>query len=117
MKITMPRGDRVEKSFAIRQSDGTAFTETLDEIYFTVKKNFHDKNYKFQKRLTDDGIVFVEAGRYQFTILPEDTDGLDFGNYVFDIELVIDGRMKRTFTGTLILTEESTHAANEVISG
>jgi hypothetical protein len=48
--------------------------------------------------------------------MPEDTNNLDFGEYMFDIELVIEGQMKKTFTGRLRLTEESTHATNEVIS-
>jgi len=118
MEIVMARGDLETRSFQImnRNSEGaeTPFTDTLDEAYFTVKKLFTDTQYKFQKRLTDGGIVSLGSGRYQFRIEPSDTDGLMFGDYVFDIELVIDGELKKTFVGQLILTGESTHACNEV---
>ena len=116
MQIMMPRGDMVSKSFVIWDPDKALFTNQFDEIYFTVKKTYRDRNYLFQKRLSNGGIVNVGEGKYQFTIMPEDTNNLDFGEYMFDIELVIEGQMKKTFTGRLRLTEESTHATNEVIS-
>ena len=113
LQIVMPRGDRVSKSFIIRGPDKQPFTGTLDEIYFTVKKSFMDRNYKFQKKLSDGSIASVGGGRYQFTILPEDTDGLNFEDYDFDIEVIKYNEIKKTFAGKLILTVESTHRGNE----
>ena len=49
MLISMPRGDMVAKSFAVCAADGSPLTDTLDEIYITVKKCFRDKTFKFQK--------------------------------------------------------------------
>lgn len=114
MEITMARGDLETRTFQIRSPDGTPFTETLDNAYFTVKKSSNDREYKFQKRLSDRGIVPLGDGTYQFTIEPEDTNGMAFGTYGFDIELVIDGELKKTFSGDLILLKEYTHASNEV---
>lgn len=113
MQITMPRGDLLTKSFIIRAPDKTPYTEQLDEVYLTVKKSFRDRNFKFQKRMSNGGIDYVGDGRYQFVIQPEDTNGLDFGDYDFDIEIVKIGEIKKTFAGKLILTSESTHAVNE----
>lgn len=115
MLISMPRGDMVAKSFAVCAADGSPLTDTLDEIYITVKKCFRDKTFKFQKRLSNGDITSLGEGRYQFTIMPEDTDNLDFGEYVFDIELVITGRLKKTFVGKLRLTDEVTYASNEEV--
>ena len=112
MRISMPRGDMREQAFSVKLNQ-EPFLDAFDEIYFTVKKTFKDINYLFQKRMTAGDIVSVGDGMFQFIILPEDTNELNFGDYVFDIELVISGRLKRTYVGTLSLTPESTYACNE----
>lgn len=113
MKIQMVRGDMLSRSFIIRSSDKTPFTEQLDNIYLTVKRDENDRDFEFQKRLSDGGIYSLGEGRYQFTIQPEDTDNMSYGKYIFDIELVIEGRLKKTYVGELELTKESTHHYNE----
>ena len=123
MEITMARGDLELRTFQIRSPDlndptgksTIPYTDPLDEIYFTVKKSHTDKEYKFQKRLTTMGILSLGNGEYQITIDPEDTDGLLFGTYEFDIELVREGDLKRTYCGELNLTREVTHRSNEVV--
>lgn len=116
MEIVMARGDLETRTFTLKNKNGTIYQTAPDEIYFTVKANAADRNYKFQKRLSDGGITFVETGKYQFTILPEDTDGLGFGTYDFDIELVKAPSLKKTFCGKLVIDKEVTHHNNEVIS-
>ena len=113
MEITMARGDMETRTFQIRSPDGTPYTDELDEIYFTVKKDANERSFRFQKRLSDGGIISTGDGTYEFTIQPQDTDGMGYGNYVFDIELVKDGEIKKTFMGMLILTREVTHSYNE----
>lgn len=116
MEITMARGDLEVRTFQIRSPSGSGtvpYTEELDEIYFTVKKNYNDRNFCFQKRQSDGGIIYTGDGNYQFTIQPADTDGMAFGAYVFDIELVKNGEIKKTYRGNLMLEPEATHACNE----
>lgn len=113
MEIAMARGDLLKKSFTIRGPNKEAYTETMDDIFFTVKKTAEEREFKFQKRLSDGGIESLGDGRYQFTIDPENTDGLPYGDYVFDIELFIDGALKKTFLGKFILLKEVTHHYNE----
>lgn len=115
MQITMARGDMLTKSFAVKTTGGTAFTDPFDNIYFTVKKHADNTEYLLQKRLSDGGIESVGSGVYQFTIEPGDTDQMGFGDYDFDIELVINGILKKTFTGKFTLMKEVTHLCNEVI--
>ena len=117
MTIDMARGDRETRSFCVNGPDKTPFVEEFDNIYMTVKKSASDKGYKFQKRLSDGGIIKTGDGTYEFTILPEDTNGLDFGDYEFDIELVIEGELKKTYCGVLHLGKEVTHQHNEVRPG
>ena len=120
LHITMARGDLAVRSFRIKNDTQEPYTEELDEIYISVKKNSKDKKLLFQKRLSENEIEYLNNGRYQFKILPEDTNGLDFDkDYEFDIELVkYDGQaheleLKRTFAGILTLTKEVTHVTDE----
>ena len=110
----MPRGDLRTVRFSVLNPDGSAADVSFDEIYFTVKNAFSDKQYRFQKRLTAGQIERLDDGSYQFVIEPEDTDGLRVTKYVFDIELVANGEIKQTFVGELALTNEVTFAENEV---
>ena len=116
MEIYMARGDMLPVPFLVKGPDKSPYTEEFDNIYMTVKKYANDKNYKFQKRLSDGGIEQIGDGEYQFTIEPSDTDCLPFGDYDFDIELVIDEFLKKTFCGVLHLEKEVTHRYNEVVT-
>lgn len=114
LEIIFPRGDRVSKKIAIREKATGELTDIeFDDIYFTVKRKYLNQEYNFQKRLSTGGIVKDAEGYYHLVFLPEDTDGLPFGEYDFDIELVKDGAIKQTTVGILTLTKEVTYATNE----
>jgi len=113
MEIRMARGDMETRQFLLKNSSGQTYSTAPDEIYFTVKKTADDKDFIFQKRLSSGGITLIETGKYQFVIEPEDTNQMKYGEYVFDIEIVKDGLLKKTFCGKLILEKEVTHYYNE----
>lgn len=118
MTITMNRGDSENISFTVKDAQGEPIEFTLDEIYFSVKKTANDRNVLFQKRKSDGEIVDDGEGGYTFTILPEDTDKLGFGKYVFDIEVIstaVTPAIKKSFVGELILNPEVTHIYNEEV--
>ena len=113
LKIEFARGDSYARALVLKQ-DGQAVTDTFDEIYFTVKRSYEEKKVLFQKRMSTGGIVTNGSGYYTLYINPEDTDGMDFGDYDFDFEFVKnDGGYKRTFPGKLRLAKEVTYASNE----
>lgn len=111
LNITMPRGDLRAVKFKVNQ--GTSIYTDFDEIFFTVKKSFNNRNALFQKKLSDGTIILREDDLYHLRIEPEDTDGLDYGTYAFDIELVKGDTIKQTTVGELVLTNEVTFAENE----
>lgn len=111
MKIEMPRGDIRRVSFEVTGPDGQPIDFEFQEIYVTFKQTFKNQNYLFQKRLTT-GDIRNDSGVYEFTIQPEDTNNLIFGDYVFDIEFIAQN-LKETHTGTLTLTPEATYQQNE----
>lgn len=111
--ITMPKGDLKPISFFIKDKQGNVVDVELDEIYFTVKVAYGSRSFLFQKKLSTGDIEKNDNGSYQFDILPEDTDSLKVGKYVFDIEIIGD-RLKQTTLGNLTLTNEVTTIENEV---
>ena len=113
IEISMPRGDLKKCRFWIRDQYGEVSDIQFDEIYFTVKRNFYDQDFIFQKRLSDNSIVRLEDGSYQFTIEPADTNDCAVAMHVCDIEIVEEGSIKQTVVGTLDLTNEVTYARNE----
>ena len=113
MEIRMARGDLESRQFLLKNPSGETFTTEPDEIYLTVKKTADDRDFIFQKRLSTGGIAKVVTGKYQFTIMPEDTNNMNYGDYAFDIEIVKNGLIKKTFCGRFILDKEVTHYYNE----
>ena len=114
LSIKMARGDIKHFKIAVREGDGSLTNIPFTDIYFTVKRLYRDEGYKFQKRLSNGTIMKDLDGYYEFSINPEDTNDLAFGEYAFDIELVDNGSIKQTTVGRLWLTEEVTYQTNEV---
>ena len=113
MLIEFPRGDSYEQGFVLKnKSSASPVEEAFDEVYFTVKKLWSNRDYKIQKRLSTGGITYDGEGHYTLRIAPEDTNDLGFGEYDFDIEFV-KGSYKKTFCGKFILSKEVTHQSNE----
>lgn len=114
MIIRFARGDSYDQGFQIKRANENQMIDGFDEIYFTVKRKYSDKNYLFQKTLSGGGIDNDGDGHYTIRFYPSDTSNLFFGEYDFDIELVLgEDNYKKTFTGKLYLDPEVTHADNE----
>lgn len=113
LKIQMHRGDTAYRSFIVYNHDGSVFDGQFDEIYLTVKPNAFTRNAIFQKRLST-GEIEKRGDEYHFVILPEDTNGLNYTDYYFDVQLDIDEPLfKQTVLGILRIDKEITFAVNE----
>ena len=104
------RGDTAKYRFQRFDAEGNVIQTPADAIYFTVKVNGYTDEVLLQKKLED--MEFDENYYYHITILPEDTDNLDYGTYRYDIEVIQDG-VKTTTVGELIIDEEITFASDE----
>lgn len=107
-------GDTYSRDFTL-----TGYSETIDEVYFTVKKSDKDKNFILQKTL-DNGITLVddEPRTYNILIDATDTETLNVDTeYPFDIEIVTtktEGDIKKTIIkGVVLLKEATTRIWNE----
>lgn len=76
--ITMTRGDTAVLKLDIIDEQGMPYVPTDgDVVLFTLKRSVLDKSVVFQKSMVDGKI----------TIHPQDTASLDYGQYVYDVEL------------------------------
>lgn len=108
-----PRGDTLPISFNLTDGEGNALDLSSNaEIYFTVKKNYNEKSYILQKKMSS-GSIKVEGAKVSLFIEHKDTAKLSYGNYVYDIQFKSGDYVKTLFIGTITLTNESTFIENE----
>lgn len=86
--LAINRGTYVGYKAQRLNMDGTPILTQADAIYFVVKKQWTDKTALITKTLAD--MTFDEQGYYHFSINPEDTEDLPYGNYVWDFTSVYD---------------------------
>lgn len=100
------RGRRID-------AEGNPILTTPEELYFIVKKRWTDKTALITKTLED--MEFDEEGYYHFTILPEETENLDYGKYVWDFTPVDDNNIYRQKPahGYLVVGNSSGWIVNE----
>jgi hypothetical protein len=109
--IELIRGDSLSLKFQRKDPEGQPITTEADEVFFTVKKNTTTEEYILQKTIED---MTFEDGTYHITILPEDTEELDYGSYVYDLEVCVGTDYKKTIAiGEFKIKEEVTFASNE----
>lgn len=110
--LSMTRGDSATFHFHREDADGKVITTEATKIFFTVKSNAENEAFVIQKTIED--FVFDENSEYHFTINPDDTNDLAYGDYVYDLEVIREDGSKQTISkGTFTLTWESTWASNE----
>ena len=108
----MTRGDTSKWKFQRLDKDGHPITVIADKCWFSVKTNDMQQNTVIQK--TIDDMTFDESGFYHFTIEPEDTNNLQYGDYVYDIEIIQSDYKQTISKGEFILDYEVTFVNNEV---
>lgn len=99
--ITLTRGDSFAADIGIFQPNGKPYTpSTGDKVRFAMKKDAKDEKVLILKDIPIETLRLV--------LDPEDTKNLDFGSYVYDIQLTKSNGEVDTFItkSNLILTEE-----------
>ena len=78
--IYLTRGDTFRAILTITYPDGEIYTPSEnDKIRFAMKENVEDEECLILRDIPVDTMMLV--------IYPEDTKELEFGNYVYDIQL------------------------------
>ena len=106
--MNMVRGDTKSFAFEVEGMDEQEF----DSIKFTCKKNYTDTTPVFQKTL-GDGISEVKDGRYVVRIAPEDTENVALGDYLYDLEMRVNGDVFTILRGKLRIVYDITREETE----
>ena len=78
--IFLTRGDTFKAHLTINYPDGSVYTPKVgDSIRFALKENIEDKECLIFREIPIDTMLLV--------LYPGDTKELEFGNYVYDIQL------------------------------
>lgn len=99
--ITLTRGDTFRAKISILYPDDTEYEpQEGDTVRFALKQNIKDPIPLIKKEVPIDSMVL--------TLNPEDTKLLDYGKYIYDVQLTKANGDVDTFitTATLKLTEE-----------
>lgn len=110
--IILTRGDTCQLKWQRLDEEGEPITDIPDKMYFTVKKGFKTQNPIVQKTLED--MELGDDDYWHIVIAPDETDGLAYGEYVFDLEVINAGIKQTIAMGEFIVGEEVTFARNEV---
>jgi hypothetical protein len=77
--IFLTRGDTFKAHLTINNPDGTEYTpQEGDTVRFALKENIEDQECLILRDIPIDTMLLV--------LNPEDTKGLEFGSYVYDIQ-------------------------------
>jgi hypothetical protein len=80
-RIYLTRGDSAILNLSITDKDGNAYIlSSGDTVVLTVKTDTVTTAYVIQKTLING----------QFSILPSDTEALSYGDYIYDVQLVMN---------------------------
>lgn len=99
--ITLTRGDTFNAIISINQSDGEPYIPVEgDKIRFAMKTTYDDAEPILDINIPIDTMTL--------TLNPEDTKGLKFGKYVYDIQLTKANGVVDTFItkASIRITEE-----------
>ena len=78
--IFLTRGDTFKAHLTINYPDGSVYTpKEGDSIRFALKENIEDEECLIWRDIPIDTMLLV--------LYPEDTKELEFGSYVYDIQL------------------------------
>ena len=100
--MEMVRGDTL--SFGMELVD---LDQDLDSAFFSVKKNYADTDYVFQKSL-NDGITKSGDNAYIIRIAPEDTADIDVRDYYYELRIVCNSDVFTILRGVLMLASDIT---------
>lgn len=98
--IVITRGDTYIAKISVSDSDDETYTPSMnDTITFTVKRTYDDDEALILKTIPSDTLVLY--------LEPNDTKPLDFGTYVYDIQIEFaDGRVDTIIPRQLFVVAE-----------
>lgn len=79
--ITLTRGDSAELTLTLTDASGNPYDFSADTVRFGVKRSPLD---------TSESVLIKTFTNGKITFEPADTEGMDFGDYRYDIEVITE---------------------------
>lgn len=80
--IELTRGDTARLAVTLAQEDGKAYeVQPGDILTLSLKKSVNDTKIAMQKTITGGNVFYIQ---------PEDTEGLEFAKYKYDVQLTTE---------------------------
>lgn len=109
--IYITRGDTQPLTWTRLDPAGHTITDAPEAMYLTIKRGWDVTDFVIQKKLTD--MTQDENGGWHTIIAASETAGLNYGTYVFDLEVTVLGCVTTICKDELMITKEATWAANK----
>lgn len=101
------------KNFSMVRGDSESFSCSItgyelqegDFLEFTVRKRYSSPVSIYKRKDFSD----LVDGKFIFNILPEDTESLSVGDYVYDLQLTFGEAVKTPVKGTFTIEDEVTY--------
>ena len=107
------RGDTQSLKFLITLKDNTPVKfEDIGTLFITCKKSIYSNENIFQKTLED--VELDEDGYIHVIFKPDDTESLEYGKYVFDIEITTKAGYRKTKLFEFTLAGETTFHGGDI---
>lgn len=97
--------------FNVKRGDQFSFTitftnlqEDFDTFVMGIKANYEDEQMLITKSL-EDGITKIDTGKYRVDFTPEDTEGLEPNQYVYDLRFTLEDTVFTPLSGYLNIEE------------
>ena len=97
--------------FNVKRGDQFSFTitftnlqEDFDTFVMGIKANYEDEQMLITKSL-EDGITKIATGKYRVDFTPEDTEGLEPNQYVYDLRFTLEDTVFTPLSGYLNIEE------------
>lgn len=96
--ISLTRGDTFKCVLSLTEDSKTYIPDPEDRIRFALKRNYKSEEILIRKEIPNNSLLFK--------LNPEDTKNLEYGEYVYDMEITKQNGDVDTFLkGKLKLTE------------
>ena len=97
--------------FNVKRGDQFSFTitftnlqEDFDTFVMGIKANYEDEQMLITKSL-ENGITKIDTGKYRVDFTPEDTEGLEPNQYVYDLRFTLEDTVFTPLSGYLNIEE------------
>lgn len=106
-QITMIKGDTFSIGVELVDENGNPFAEDLKAITMTCRDSENSSIIIFEKYL-GSGITKADKNKYIIRVAPEDTEKVEAGKYVYDVEIRTNEDVATILKGILTIEDDVT---------